>query len=86
MVNVPGLVIAKDISSKYSVISKDYSSLLGWNNPNQCIDLSNQSKSNGTIHTATTLVPCQVRFQISPIVGYLLSHFFLKFSRAISSV
>jgi len=40
IVNVPGLVIAKDISLKYSVISKDYSSLLGWNDPNQCIDLT----------------------------------------------
>ncbi|WP_341751929.1 hypothetical protein [Candidatus Tisiphia endosymbiont of Piscicola geometra] len=29
IVNVPGFVIAKDINSKYSVISKDYALLLG---------------------------------------------------------
>jgi DNA-binding CsgD family transcriptional regulator len=40
IVNVPGLVIAKDINSKYSVISKDYALLLGWNNPDQCVDLT----------------------------------------------
>lgn len=40
IVDVPGLVIAKDINSKYSVISKDYALLLGWKNPDQCVDLT----------------------------------------------
>jgi len=29
VVNVPGFVIAKDVNSRYSVISKDYALLLG---------------------------------------------------------
>jgi DNA-binding CsgD family transcriptional regulator len=40
IVNVPGLVIAKDVNSRYSVISKDYALLLGWKNPDQCVDLT----------------------------------------------
>jgi len=40
IINVPGLVIAKDIKSKYSVISKDYAMLLGWKSPEQCVDLT----------------------------------------------
>ena len=38
--NIPGFVIAKDIHSRYSVISKDYALLLGWKSPDQCIDLT----------------------------------------------
>jgi hypothetical protein len=38
--NIPGFVIAKDIHSRYSVISKDYAFLLGWKSPDQCIDLA----------------------------------------------
>jgi len=40
VVNVPGFVIAKDVNSRYSVISKDYALLLGWKNPDQCVDLT----------------------------------------------
>ncbi|WP_341755693.1 MULTISPECIES: LuxR C-terminal-related transcriptional regulator [unclassified Candidatus Tisiphia] len=40
IVNVPGFVIAKDINSKYSVISKDYALLLGWKSPDHCVDLT----------------------------------------------
>jgi hypothetical protein len=38
--NIPGFVIAKDVHSRYSVISKDYALLLGWKSPDQCIDLT----------------------------------------------
>jgi len=40
IVDVPGFVIAKDVNSRYSVISKDYALLLGWKNPDQCVDLT----------------------------------------------
>lgn len=38
--NIPGFLIAKDVNSRYSVISKDYALLLGWQNPEQCVDLT----------------------------------------------
>jgi DNA-binding CsgD family transcriptional regulator len=40
ILNMPGFVIAKDVNSKYSVISRDYALLLGWKNPEQCIDMT----------------------------------------------
>ena len=38
--STPGLIIAKDLKSRYSVISDDYAQLLGWKNADQCTDLT----------------------------------------------
>lgn len=38
--NIPGLLIAKDLNSNYSIITNDYARLLGWKDSDQCEGLT----------------------------------------------
>lgn len=54
--NTPGLCIAKDIDSKYSVISNDYAILLGWKNSEQCINLSDYDIPCAAVEAANLFI------------------------------
>jgi DNA-binding CsgD family transcriptional regulator len=54
--NVPGFVIAKDLKSKYSIISNDYAQLLGWKNSEQCEDLCDFDIPSAAVEAAEMFV------------------------------
>ena len=65
--STPGLVIAKDLGSRYSVISNDYATLLGWKNADACADLTDYDIPSHAVNAAEQFVALDQKVIVSGI-------------------